>query len=71
MVPMDSIEGIAAFSTAMSQAQLKSDVSTKVLKLAQGQQQVVADLLSSAMESVQQTIEATAGDAGGNLDAFA
>lgn len=66
---MDSVESIAAYSTALSQAQLQAAVGTKVLKLAQGQDQIIADLLSSTMENLQQTIESAATSAG--LDTYA
>ena len=66
---MDSVESIAAYSTALSQAQLQAAVGTKVLKLAQGQDQVIADLLSSTMENLQQTIESAATST--SLDTYA
>jgi hypothetical protein len=68
---MDSIESIAAFSTAMSQTQVQSEVSMKVLKMAQGQDQMVADLLVDAMDSVQQSMESFSADAGGQIDTTA
>lgn len=68
---MDSIDSIAAWSTAMSQAQVQSAVSTKVLKLAQDQQQTTADLLTATLDSVKQSMAAFTGDAGGKLDTVA
>ena len=68
---MSMIDSIAGLSTAMSQAQLQTDVSTKVLKLAQQQSQPAAELLDAAMENVQEIISEMAGGAGGNVDTTA
>ena len=65
---MSSIDSIASLSTALSQAQLSSAVSMKVLKLAQGQDQVAADLLDSALESIQAGMEQAAQDTGTRID---
>lgn len=68
---MDSVESIAAFSTAQKQAELQIAIATKVLKMAQGQSQVTADFLSSAMENAQQQIEQFVGDQGSAVDTYA
>lgn len=68
---MDSVSSIASYSTALSQAQLQSAVSIKVLKMAQGTDQVVASLLVQALDSVEQSMEAFAQDAGTQLDVTA
>lgn len=67
---MDSIESIAAYSTAMSQAQLQNAVAVKVMKMAQGSSQMVADLLTQALDSVKQSMEASSKDTGG-IDTYA
>jgi hypothetical protein len=68
---MSSIDSIASLSTALSQAQLQSAVSMKVLKMAQGTDQVAADMLADALDSVAQSMEALAAAAGTQIDTFA
>lgn len=63
-----SIDSIASMSTAMSQAQLQSAVSVKVLKMAQGQEQVAADLLNSALQDVQESMDQANRQAGVQID---
>jgi hypothetical protein len=66
---MSMINEIAAFSTAMSTAQVQSAVATKVLKMANNQAgEVVSRLLDSAMENMQATMQNFAGDLGNNVD---
>jgi hypothetical protein len=55
---MDSIESIAALSTIMSQVKLQNAVDVKVLKMAQGTDQIVADMLAQALDSVRQSVGA-------------
>lgn len=66
-----SIDSIASMSTAMSQAQLQSAVSVKVLKMAQGQEQVAADLLNSALQDVQESMDQANRQAGVQIDTLA
>ena len=66
-----SIESIASLSTAMSQVELQNAVSIKVLKLAQGQDQVAADMLDAALQSVEDSMAQFAEDAGAQLDTLA
>lgn len=66
-----SIDSIASMSTAMSQAQLQSAVSVKVLKMAQGQDQVAADLLNSALQDVQESMDQANRQAGVQIDTLA
>jgi len=68
---MSSIAGIANLSTALSQAQLQSAVAIKVMKMAQGQDQVTADLLDAALQSVEASMEQFARDAGNQIDTLA
>jgi hypothetical protein len=68
---MSTIDSIAGLSTAMSQAKLQTEVATRVLKLAQGQNQPAADLLEAALENVQETVSELVQDAGCSLDACA
>jgi hypothetical protein len=68
---MDLTTGIAQASTDLAGAKLRMEVSTRVMKLAQAQGQVAADLVSAAVESVQASMEDIAGDLGGSLDAYA
>lgn len=68
---MSSINNIANLSPALSQAQLRSAVAVKVLKMAQGSEQMVADMLTQALESVQQSMEDSAHQAGTHIDALA
>lgn len=68
---MSMIDNIAGMATAMKQAQLQTDVSTRVLKLAQGQGQVAADLLDAALENVEAMVGGMAEGLGENVDASA
>jgi hypothetical protein len=68
---MSMIDSIAGFSTALKQAELQGAVAIKVLKMAQGQDQVVADLLADALQSVEQSVEQFARDAGAQIDTLA
>jgi flagellar hook-basal body complex protein FliE len=67
---MDSIESIAAYSTAMSQAQLQNAVAIKVMKMAQGSDKMVGDMLTQALDTVRQSMEATSQTTGG-IDTYA
>ena len=68
---MDLINEIASLSTALSMAKLRSEVGVKVLKIAQSQGQVAADLVSAAAETVSECIEQFADNTGANLDVTA
>lgn len=68
---MSSINRIANLSPALSQAQPRSAVAVKVLKMAQGSEQMVADMLTRALESVQQSMEDSAHPARTHIDALA
>ncbi|HSW46174.1 MAG TPA: YjfB family protein [Phycisphaerae bacterium] len=61
---MDLISGIASLSTALSTARLQNEVGIKVLKIAQGQQQVAADLVNAATETIVESLK----QLGTNLD---
>ncbi len=67
---MSMIDGIASMSTALSQLQLQTEVSTRVLKMAQGQGQVSAQLLNAAMENVQEVISEMAEGLGDGVDIY-
>jgi hypothetical protein len=66
---MSMIDSIASASTAMSQAKLQSEMSMRVLKMAQAAGQPSAELLESAMETAQEIISQIA--EGGQLDTTA
>lgn len=68
---MDSVSSIAAYSTALSQARVQSAAATKVAKLAQGSQQMVADLLTQALGDVQESMRTSNAEAGRHFDSFA
>jgi SH3-like domain-containing protein len=68
---MDLINEIANMSTALSMAQVRNEVGVKVLKIAQSQGQVAADLVSAAAETVSECIKQFADNAGANLDVSA
>ena len=68
---MSLVNSIASFSIAKSMAEVQMAVAAKVLKMAQGQDQVAAELVSAAVENVQQAIEDLVGDLGSNFDACA
>jgi len=63
-----SVEGIAAFSTAYSQAQLQNEVGMRVMKMSNDQSQVAAQLLTDALETCMQTLSP---DAGAHIDTHA
>lgn len=65
---MDLVNDIASLSTALSTAQVQNAAGIKVLKMAQGQQQVAADLISEAVETVMEAIEQLDSQAGSRLD---
>ena len=68
---MSLVEGIAAFSTARSLAEVQFAVAAKVLKIAQGQNQTAADLVSAATENLEEVIKDFATDLGASPDAYA
>lgn len=68
---MSMIDTIAGFSTAFKQAEVQAAVAVKVLKMAQGQDQVAANLLADALESVEQSMEEFARTAGAQIDTLA
>ena len=69
---MSSISSIAQFSIAMSQAKLQTEVATRVLKLAQdSQSQIAAELVSGAVENLEEIIMDFAGQMGSTFDAYA
>jgi hypothetical protein len=70
-ITMDLVDSIASFSTARSMAEVQSAVAVKVLKMAQGQGQVAADLVASAVEGAQQSIEALAEGMQSQIDTYA
>ncbi len=65
------IDAIAGFSTALKQSELQGAVAVKVLKMAQGQDQVAADMLADALDSVQQSMDEFAQDSGAQIDTLA
>ena len=68
---MDLINEIASLSTALSMAKLRSEVGVKVLKIAQSQGQVAADLVSAAADTVSECLKQMADNVGANLDVSA
>ena len=68
---MDLVNEIASLSTALSMAQVQNAIGVKVLKIAQSQGQVAADLVSAAAETVSECIEQFAANTGANLDVTA
>ena len=68
---MSLVNSIISFSTAKSLAEVQMAIAAKVLKIAQGQDQVAAELVSAAVENVEQVIEELVGDLGSNFDAYA
>ena len=68
---MSLVDSIASLSVAQSMAEAKMAASMKVLKISQGQQQVVADLLTAALEDVAEMTKPSATDAGTRIDARA
>ena len=67
---MSMIDSIVSFKSAESIAQVQMAVAAKVLKMAQGQDQVAADLVSAALENVEQCMEELAGQLGTNFDTY-
>jgi predicted transcriptional regulator len=68
---MGMIDSITGMATAMSQARLQTDVATRVLKLAQGQNQTAADLLEDALQNAEEVISGMAEGVGENVDTSA
>ena len=68
---MDSVTGIAQMSTLLSQAQARVEAATKVDKIARGQEQVVADMVTAALEDVQEMVTSMTGDPGTQIDTYA
>jgi len=68
---MDSVESIAAYSTAMSQARLQDAVSIKVLKMAQNSQQMVGDMLTQALDNVAESMKSAGQGTSGGIDTIA
>ena len=68
---MSLIDSIAHASTALATAKVQNQVAVKVLKIAQGQGQVAADLISAAVENLEQVIADFAADLGSQFDAYA
>jgi hypothetical protein len=64
------IDSIASLSIALSLARVQTAVATKVLKISQDQGQVAADLVSAAVENLEETIEDFAGELGTRFDAY-
>jgi hypothetical protein len=67
---MSMIDGIASMSTALSQLKLQTEVSTRVLKMAQGQDQLTAQLVDAAMENVQEILTGMAEGLGNGVDVY-
>ncbi len=65
------IDAIASLSTALSMARVRNEVGIRVLKMAQGQGQVAADLIAAAAETALQIANRVADDAGTTLDVTA
>lgn len=68
---MSLVESIIGFSSAYSQAKVRMEVAAKVLKIAQGQNQVAAELVSAAVENVEEMITDLAADLGNQIDVSA
>lgn len=69
---MDLVSSISALSTSYATAKLQMEVSAKLLKLANSQgQETAVRLLNAAMQSMEESIERMAGDAGSQIDTFA
>jgi len=68
---MDSVSGIAQVSTLLSTAQARIEAATKVAKIARGQDQVMADMVTAAMEDVEEMVMAMSEDLGTQIDTYA
>lgn len=68
---MSSISSIASLATAQSAAELQMAAATKVLKISQDQNQVVADLLTGMLEDVEELVSGVAGEVGTTIDVSA
>jgi len=68
---MSMIDSIVSFSTARHLAEVQMAVAARVLQMAQAQDQVAADLVSAAMENLEEMIEEFAGELGTGFDAYA
>lgn len=66
-----SVDGIAAASTALSQAKVAQEAAVRVAKLAQRQDQVTAQFVTESMEALQQMVAQFAADMGGHIDTYA
>lgn len=67
---MSLIDSVVSFKAAESMAQVQMAVAAKVLQATRDQGQMVAELLSAALEGMEQAIEDLAGDLGSNIDAY-
>jgi hypothetical protein len=65
---MSLVNEIASYSSAQAMTEVKNAAAIKVAKMAQEQNQVAADLLTSAVEDVQEMMQESSGDVGNNLD---
>ena len=68
---MDSVSSIAQVSTLLSTAQARIEAATKIAKIARGQDQVVADMVTAAMEDVKEMVMAMSEDLGTQIDTYA
>lgn len=58
---MSDVNSIAAFSAAHAAAKVNSEIGIKVLKMINQQQQSVASLIETAVESAEQVAASTGG----------
>jgi len=65
------IESIANFSVAYNMAKYQLQAAAKIAKIAQGQDQMVADMVSEAMENVEDMVQDMVGDLGSTIDILA
>jgi len=65
---MGFVESIIDFSSAYNMAKLRMEVAAKVMKIAQGQDQAAAELVSAAVEDVEEAMAELAADLGGQID---
>lgn len=68
---MSMIDGIASFSTAMSQLRVQNEAAVRILKLAQGQGQTTANMVTESLEQLQASVEQMAEGLGDGFDAYA
>lgn len=68
---MDSVNSIAQVSTLLANTQARIEAATKIAKIARGQDQVVADMVTAAMEDVKEMVVAMSGDLGTQIDTYA